>query len=103
MLRAGVLIFGLLLTGIGLVLLIMPGAHPYQPFLIWGCVLVVALLCERWRYRRNEHNNSGQWQRTGERFEDHETGETVEVLYEPDSGERRYVKGKGRDRLAPKK
>jgi hypothetical protein len=92
MLRAGLLIFGLLLTGIGLVLLIMPGRHPYQPFLIWGCILVVAIPCERWRYRRNEQNNSGRWQRTGERFVDPESGQMVEVLYDPDTGERRYVK-----------
>ena len=92
MLRAGLLIFGLLLTGIGLVLLMMPGTHPYRPFLIWGCVLVVAIPCERWRYRRNEQSDSGRWQRTGERFVDPESGRTVEVLYDPGSGERRYVK-----------
>ncbi|MDA8431232.1 MAG: hypothetical protein M0T70_18420 [Geobacteraceae bacterium] len=101
MLRSGLLIFGFVLTGIGLALLIMPGTYHYQPVLIWGGILVIAVLCERWRYRRNEHKNGGQWQRTGERFEDPETGETVEVHYEPVSGERRYVKG--HDHLSPPK
>ncbi len=92
MLRLGLLVFGLALTGIGLALLVIRGKYPCQPFLIWGGVLVVAVLCERWRYRSKEHNHDRQWQRTGERFEDPETGQTVEVHYDPVSGERRYEK-----------
>jgi membrane protein implicated in regulation of membrane protease activity len=92
MLRLGLLFFGLVVTGTGVVLLVR-GKCGYQPFLIWGCVLLIAVLCERWRYRRKEHNHDGgQWQPTGERFEDPETGQTVEVHYDPVSGERRYVK-----------
>ena len=92
MLRLGLLIFSLVLTGVGLVMLLR-GTCAYQPFLIWGCILLIAVLCERWRYRRKEHNNDGtQWQQTGERFEDPETGQTLEVHYDPVSGERRYVK-----------
>ena len=92
MLRTGLLIFGLILTGFGAFLLIFRDSHSYQPFLLWGSVLVIAVLCERWRYRRNEHNNSAKWQQTGESFEDPETGQTVEVQYDPASGERRYIK-----------
>jgi membrane protein implicated in regulation of membrane protease activity len=91
MLRSGLLVFGIVLTGIGLVLLIMRGTHSGQPFLIWGAIVVIAVLCERWRYRRNEHSKGGQWQQTGERFEDPETGQNMEVFYDPASGERRYV------------
>ena len=91
MLRLGLLIFGFALTGTGLVLLIMRGKYPYLPFLTWGCTLVIAVLCERWRYRRKERNHERQWQKTGEKFEDPETGQTVEVFYDPVSGERRYV------------
>jgi hypothetical protein len=91
MLRIGLLIFGLVLAVTGLVLLIR-GNCVYQPFLIWGSVLVIAVLCERWRYRHQEHNHDSQWQPTGERFEDPETGQTMEVHYDPVSGERRYVK-----------
>ncbi len=92
MLRLGLLVFSLGLTGTGLVLLML-GNCAYRPFLIWGCILVIAVLCESWRYRRKEHAHDGsQWQRTGEKFEDPETGQTVEVHYDPVSGERRYVK-----------
>jgi membrane protein implicated in regulation of membrane protease activity len=91
MLRIGLLILGLALTVAGLVMLFRDNCT-YQPFLIWGIVLVIAVLCERWRYQRNEHKNSSRWQQTGERFEDPETGKTVEVHYDPTSGERRYVK-----------
>lgn len=91
MLRIGLLIVGLALTVTGLVLLIRDKCA-YQPFLIWGGILVIAVLCERWRYRRKEHDHDSQWQRTGERFEDPETGQTLEVHFDPVSGERRYVK-----------
>ncbi len=91
MLRIGLLIIGIALTVTGLVLLVR-GKCAYQPFLIWGGVLVIAVLFERWRYRRNVHDHDRQWQPTGEKFEDPETGQTVEVHYDPVSGERRYVK-----------
>ena len=79
------------LLGMGLVLMRKGPPWPGLPAAIWGAVLVVALLCERWRYRRIEHPPAGNWQRTGERFEDPETGQIVEVLYDPTSGERRYA------------
>jgi membrane protein implicated in regulation of membrane protease activity len=91
MLRIGLLIVGTALTVTGLVLLVRGGCT-YLPFLIWGSLLVVAVLFERWRYRRNEQNHDRQWQPTGEIFEDPETGQTMEVHYDPVSGERRYVK-----------
>lgn len=58
---------------------------------MWGAILLAALLCERWRYRQIEHPSAGNWQRTGARFEDPETGQIVEVLYDPASGECRYA------------
>jgi len=101
MLRTALLIIGLLLTGIGLVLLMARSTPSGVPYLIWGAIIVIAVLCERWRYRRITHANCEEWQRTGESFEDHETGQTVEVLYDPVSGERRYVHGQ--DHLPPQK
>lgn len=91
MLRLVLLIVGLALAVTGLVLRIQ-GNCGYLPFLIWGCVLTIAVLFERWRYQRKEHGDDGRWHGTGERFEDPETGKTVEVQYDPVSGERRYVK-----------
>ena len=92
MLRMGLLIFGLGLIGTGLILLISKNHYFYQPFLIWGGIIVIAILFERWRYRRKEYGGNRQWQRTGEIFEDPETGQTMEVHYDPVSGERRYVR-----------
>jgi hypothetical protein len=90
MLRSGLLLFGIVLTGIGLALMVS-GTPSWQPFLIWGAILTIAVLCERWRYRRIEHSAGERWRPTGERFEDPETGRTVEVLYDPATGERRYA------------
>jgi hypothetical protein len=91
MLRISLLIFGVALLAVGLFQLMTGRSHLYQPALIWGSILVIAMLCERWRYNRRD-NDKAQWQQTGERFEDPETGETVEVQYDPVSGERRYLK-----------
>lgn len=96
MLRTGLLVFGLVLIGVGMVLLMMHGTPSGQPFLIWGAIVTIAVLCERWRYRRIEGSNGAHWQPTGERFEDPETGNTVEVLYDPVTGERRYTPIHGR-------
>ncbi|MGO9377555.1 MAG: hypothetical protein ACLP29_03255 [Dissulfurispiraceae bacterium] len=86
-----------MLTGIGLVLSIVCGTPSGRPALTFGAIVVIAVLCERWRYHRIEHCVSGQWQRTGECFEDPETGQTVEVLYDPISGERRYAPAHSRN------
>jgi len=91
MLRTGLLIFGCALMVAGLVFLFQ-GNCAYKPLLFWGSVLVIAVLGERWRYQRQGHDRERQWQQTGERFEDPESGETVEVQYDPASGERRYVR-----------
>lgn len=46
---------------------------------------------ERWRYRPNNARPGADSQPTSERFEDPQTGKTVQVFYDPRSGERRYV------------
>ncbi len=46
---------------------------------------------ERWRYRSAAGDGGRGWQRTGERFEDPESGQVMEVLFDPSSGQRRYV------------
>jgi len=59
--------------------------------LVNGCVLIGAIVFERWRYRPSIDRSKGRWQPTGERFVDPGTGRLVDVFYNPDTGERDYV------------
>jgi hypothetical protein len=62
------------------------------PFLIWGAVLAAGLLYERFRYKPLESGGPGPgWERTSERFVDDETGRTVTVYVQKETGERQYV------------
>ena len=90
MLRTAVLVFACLLVGLG-VYLWVAGAVPWGAQIFTsGVVLLLATVLERWRYRNRNASIEGNWQRTGERFIDPESGKEVEVLYNPKSGERRY-------------
>jgi len=90
MLRTAVLIFGCLATALGVYLCTVGPAFGGVQTLIGGTVIVLATLFERWRYHNRKASDDGDWQRTGERFVDPETGKNMEVLYDPESGERRY-------------
>jgi hypothetical protein len=82
----------LMCVGVGLVAC---GAHaPGWQALVIGVIVLIGTLFERWRYRRIEERPKGDWQRTGERFIDPSTGQPVEVMFDPRTGERRYVDGK---------
>ncbi|WP_260926223.1 hypothetical protein [Novosphingobium sp. 9] len=62
------------------------------PLIAIGLVLALSVLVEG-RYRgpaRDVIEASGPWQRTGEREVDSETGEIVEVWFDPHTGRRRY-------------
>jgi hypothetical protein len=56
-----------------------------------GVLIVLGTAFERWRYRGGDAPPAAAWQPTGERFEDPHSGRTVQVFYDPVSGERRYV------------
>jgi len=90
--RAFLLVVSLLLVAIGL-WPCMAGARPLYPALIWGGVLCVATLLERWRYRGEPGGQPGRegavWEATDERFIDPESGKLMQVYYQPQSGERR--------------
>ena len=61
-------------------------------FALPGLLLVVAILFERWRYKRVAGSRPGpEWVETDERFVDPESGKLVTVYYRPSTGERRYV------------
>ncbi len=69
---------------------------------IFGAILVVAVLFERWSYRGIETPLGGKWRRTGERLEDPDTGKIVEALYDAESGERRYAPASGKPPITEK-
>jgi hypothetical protein len=59
---------------------------------VWAVVLLLAALFERWRYKPLGPRAPGpDWQLTGERFVDPETGKLVTVYFHPRTGERRYI------------
>ena len=91
MLRTLVLVFAAALAITGVILLIRGLAGPGAYALGLGGLIVLGTAFERWRYRPNNMRAEASWQPTGERFEDPETGKTVQVYYDPRSGARRYV------------
>lgn len=91
MLRTALVVFAvaLALAGVSLIVRGLPGPGAYALGL--GALIVLGTVFERWRYRGNDTGPSAGWEPTGERFEDPETGKVVQVFYDPQSGERRYV------------
>jgi len=95
MLRTALLLIAGILVAVGFVTLAVGGsAHGLAP-LILGGVLLLGILFERWRYRKDTPADA-RWEKTGERFTDPQTGRVVEVFYDPQSGERHYVGADGR-------
>jgi hypothetical protein len=96
MLRTVVIAAAAILTCVGIAL-IACGFHALGwRALFVGVVVLIGTLFERWRYRRIEEPSNGRWQRTDEQFIDPSTGDPVEVMFDPGTGERRYVAGKSR-------
>ena len=62
------------------------------PLLVIGALLFIGIAFEHRYGRPGQQLNdvSIEWRRTGERFVDEETGQPVEVLMDPLTGERRY-------------
>lgn len=68
----------------------LTGHRDATPFAIWGCAIAAAVQLERWRYKARNSEPGGDWQKTDERFVDPESGQTMQVFYNPRTGERRY-------------
>ena len=94
MLRAFVITIGAVLTCVGVALVAVGVRQPGWQAVGVGLVLLVGTLFERWRYQHTEQRPEGQWKTTGERFLDPTTGDSVEVLFDPRTGDRRYVSTK---------
>ena len=90
-LRAVVLVLGGIAFAAG-ALLVSSGTRGSGIYLICvGLAVVVGTAFERWRYRTSSAPGA-HWERTGERFEDPTTGETMDVQYDRSTGERRYIR-----------
>ncbi|HET7815304.1 MAG TPA: PGPGW domain-containing protein [Candidatus Baltobacteraceae bacterium] len=90
MLRAAVAVIGICLLLAGLVLVVVP-PHAGWGLLVFGSLVVLSLLFEgRYRGQRTAAPQPPSWQPTGEKFIDPGTGQTVEVDYDPETGERNY-------------
>jgi hypothetical protein len=93
MLRNFVIAVAAILTCAGIGLLVCGFHAPGWQALVIGVTILIGTLFERWRYRQIEEAPNGHWQRTEERFLDPSTGDPVEVMFDPRTGERRYVAG----------
>jgi hypothetical protein len=91
MLRIAVFTFAALLSAVGVFLMLKGQTGPGIQALGIGIIVILGTLFERWRYTQTGRPLNGRWQPTGERFADPSTGKNMEVFYDPDSGERRYV------------
>jgi hypothetical protein len=91
MLRNLVLGLALLVFCAGLLLLAVSPANAFPP-LVFGTLLLLGTVFERWRYKAAQTPQSARGQPTGERFVDPETGALMEVWYDASTGERSYVR-----------
>lgn len=57
--------------------------------IVLGAAIIAGIALEP-RYRRLSGRGGANWQPTGERFIDDETGDAIEVWYDPASGQREY-------------
>lgn len=92
MLRTVVVTVAAILTCLGVGLIAFGVRMPGWQALILGAVILIGTLFER-HYHRIERPGNGRWQSTDEKFIDPTTGNPVEVMYDPHTGERRYVAG----------
>jgi hypothetical protein len=90
-LRRALLLFAVALALSGAFLLIRGLPAPGAYALGLGALILLGTAFERWRYQPHSARPGVDWQPTGERFEDPQTGKTLQVFYDPRSGERRYV------------
>jgi hypothetical protein len=91
MLRNAVLGLAVLVSGSGLLLLAVSPANAFPP-LVFGVLLLLGTVFERWRYKSPKSAAAAKGVATGERFVDTETGALMEVWYDAATGERTYVK-----------
>lgn len=91
MLHNLVLGLAVLVSCSGLLLLAVSPANAFPP-LLFGALLLLGTVFERWRYKPAKTAGAAKGVATGERFVDSETGALMEVWYDAATGERSYVR-----------
>jgi hypothetical protein len=92
MLRKVLIVLGLLLLGAAAWLVASRQYMLLPHALILGLMLTAGIVWERWQYKKPHRGKPEPgWQATGERFVDPQSGKTVEVYFDPRSGESHYV------------
>jgi hypothetical protein len=91
MLRWVLIAYGILCLIVAVILVV---AHVTTALVIYlvinGLLITGGILFERSGYRSQVNRTRGNWQPTGERFNDPTSGQVVEVYYNPQTGERDY-------------
>ena len=89
---------GILLLGLGAWLAFAGAPVPAAVApIILGLMLTIGVIYERRHYKTLCEGNPGPgWERTSERFVDPESDQLVTVYYKPTTGERKYVRDRGR-------
>ena len=67
------------------------GSPVVWPGIITPLVVLLGLVFERWRYAKLQSHAPSRFEATDERFADPESGNIVEVYFDRESGERRYI------------
>jgi len=91
MLRNAVLGFAILVLGAGGLMLFAQPANAF-PLLMFGALLTLGTVFERWRYKQPKTAAAAKGVPTDEKFIDPETGALMQVYYDAATGERSYVK-----------
>jgi len=93
MLRAVVIVLAGLFLGGAVLTLALGGGAPAATMAVFGVLLLLGSVFERLHYKRIVEDLPGPgWEATGERFRDPASGVTVDVWFNPATGERRYAR-----------
>jgi hypothetical protein len=91
MLRSAVLGFAIVVLLVCVLSVAMGKIGAWVP-IVWSLIVVAAIAFERFRYKPLAQQLPGPgWEKTAERFVDDETGKTVTVYINRQTGERQYV------------
>jgi hypothetical protein len=90
MLRTSIAVIAALLI-VGSVIVSFVTRIFFAPGIIAPLIVLLGLAFEHWRYKATDQPAPRGFQATGERFLDPGSGKTIEVFFNEETGERRYV------------